>query len=501
MDVLEEEDERLHVGEPAHDLTRRPRDLRWAALTLDRLQQPRGQADQVGDGIVLTARPQLLERLLERLVVGDARRGLDHLGERPVRHAFAIRQAATLEHARALRGVDELADEAALADAGLSVDREEMRAAVAHRSLVRVLEQLQLGFAADERGVDVHVRPVDGADHAPGAHRRAHPLQLERPRVLDYEPASCKAVGGRADEDLARHRGLLETGREIDCLAGGERRVRLVDDDLAGLDADADLEIQLANRLANPERRPGSAFGVVLVCLRDAERREHGVAGELLDDAAVHRHAVGDAVEELGHPPADDLRICARDELRRIDDVDEQHRCQLALYVASHHVIVRTPSRAMGFRHSISPVLNPAVFKAYDVRGIYPDDLDEEGAYAIGRAYVEHFEPRRIAVGRDMRLSAPAMARAAMEGAADAGADVVDIGMVGTEMLYCAVGELGLEGGIAVTASHNPKQYTGMKIVRRGALPVGGDSGLFDIRDRALADFWTRLRVRPWSDP
>ena len=134
-------------------------------------------------------------------------------------------------------------------------------------------------------------------------------------------------------------------------------------------------------------------------------------------------------------------------------------------------------------------MLDPAVFKAYDVRGIYRDELDEEGAYAIGRAYVEQFEPRRIAVGRDMRLSAPAMARAAIEGAADAGADVVDIGMVGTEMLYCAVGELGLEGGIAVTASHNPKEYTGMKIVRRGALPVGGDSGLLDVRDRALAGF------------
>jgi phosphomannomutase len=134
-------------------------------------------------------------------------------------------------------------------------------------------------------------------------------------------------------------------------------------------------------------------------------------------------------------------------------------------------------------------VLVSKVFKAYDVRGIYPDELDEAGAYAIGRAYVEQFEPRRIAVGRDMRVTAPAMADAAIDGAADAGADVVDIGMVGTEMLYCAVGELGLEGGIAVTASHNPKEYTGMKIVRRGALPVGGDSGLLDVRDRALAGF------------
>jgi phosphomannomutase len=131
-------------------------------------------------------------------------------------------------------------------------------------------------------------------------------------------------------------------------------------------------------------------------------------------------------------------------------------------------------------------VLDPKVFKAYDVRGIYPDELDEAGAHAIGRAYVEEFEPRRIAVGRDMRLSAPAMADAVMRGAAEAGSDVLDLGMVGTEMVYFAVGELGLEGGIAVTASHNPKQYTGMKIVRRGALPVGGDSGLFDVRTRAL---------------
>src|SRR5919106_1200534 len=131
--------------------------------------------------------------------------------------------------------------------------------------------------------------------------------------------------------------------------------------------------------------------------------------------------------------------------------------------------------------------LDPKVFKAYDVRGIYPSELDEEGAYAIGRAYAEQFEPKRITVGRDMRLSSPAMAEAVVRGASEGGAGVVDIGMVGTEMVYFAVGELGLDGGIAVTASHNPKEYTGMKIVRRGALPVGGDSGLLDIRDRALA--------------
>jgi phosphomannomutase len=130
-------------------------------------------------------------------------------------------------------------------------------------------------------------------------------------------------------------------------------------------------------------------------------------------------------------------------------------------------------------------VLDPKVFKAYDVRGIYPAELDEEGAYAIGRAFVEQFEPQRIAVGHDMRVSSPSMAEAVISGATEAGADVLDLGLVGTEMVYFAVGELGLDGGMAVTASHNPKEYTGLKIVRRGALPVGGESGLLEIRDRA----------------
>jgi len=134
-------------------------------------------------------------------------------------------------------------------------------------------------------------------------------------------------------------------------------------------------------------------------------------------------------------------------------------------------------------------VLDPKVFKAYDVRGIHGVDLDEDGAYRIGRAYVEQFEPRTVAVGHDMRVSSKAMAAAAIEGVADGGADVRDLGLVGTEMLYFAVGDGGLDGGICVTASHNPKEYTGMKIVRRGALPVGGESGLLEVRDRALAGF------------
>ena len=134
-------------------------------------------------------------------------------------------------------------------------------------------------------------------------------------------------------------------------------------------------------------------------------------------------------------------------------------------------------------------MLDPTVFKAYDVRGIHPTQLDEDGAYRIGRGFVEEFEPRRIAVGRDMRLAAPGMTAALIDGAADGGAEVLDLGLVGTEMVYHAVGELGLDGGVCVTASHNPKEYTGMKIVRAGALPVGGDSGLEEIRKRAGSAF------------
>ena len=135
-------------------------------------------------------------------------------------------------------------------------------------------------------------------------------------------------------------------------------------------------------------------------------------------------------------------------------------------------------------------MLDPKVFKAYDVRGLYPAELDEAGAEAIGRAYVERFEPRRMAVGRDMRVSSQSMQEAVMRGATAAGADVLDIGLVGTEMLYFAVGSLELDGGAMVTASHNPKEYTGIKLVRRGALPVGGDSGLLDLRDLIDSGNW-----------
>ena len=131
-------------------------------------------------------------------------------------------------------------------------------------------------------------------------------------------------------------------------------------------------------------------------------------------------------------------------------------------------------------------MLSPSVFKAYDVRGIVPDELDADGAQPWRAAYVAAFEPRVLAIGHDMRLSSPELHAAAVRGAAEAGADVVDLGQIGTEMLYFAVGEYGYEGGLQVTASHNPATYNGMKIVRRGAHPVGSDSGLDRIKERAL---------------
>ena len=133
-------------------------------------------------------------------------------------------------------------------------------------------------------------------------------------------------------------------------------------------------------------------------------------------------------------------------------------------------------------------MLSSSAFKAYDVRGVVPDELDAEGAYRLGRAYVAAFEPATTVVGHDMRLTSPDLAQAVAEGAADQGADVVRLGEIGTEMLYFAVGEYGYEGGIQVTASHNPSRYNGMKIVRRGALPVGGDTGLEQIKALAAGE-------------
>ncbi len=128
-----------------------------------------------------------------------------------------------------------------------------------------------------------------------------------------------------------------------------------------------------------------------------------------------------------------------------------------------------------------------ACFKAYDIRGRIPDELNEDLAYRIGRAYAALLQPRRVAVGHDVRLTSPALSAAVADGLMDGGADVLDIGRCGTEEIYFAAFHHRLDGGIMVTASHNPMDYNGMKLVREQARPVSGDSGLFAIRDLAAS--------------
>jgi phosphomannomutase len=121
-------------------------------------------------------------------------------------------------------------------------------------------------------------------------------------------------------------------------------------------------------------------------------------------------------------------------------------------------------------------------FKAYDVRGRVPEELDDDIAYRIGRAYAEFVKPRTVAVGRDIRSSSPALTTALVKGLTDSGVDVLDIGVGGTELSYFATFSRKLDGGIMVTASHNPPNYNGMKFVREGARPISADTGLKDIR-------------------
>src|SRR5438046_2804466 len=131
--------------------------------------------------------------------------------------------------------------------------------------------------------------------------------------------------------------------------------------------------------------------------------------------------------------------------------------------------------------------VNRDIFKAYDVRGVYPGEVNEEAARAIGAAFVAYLQAKRIAVGRDMRLSSPALAAAFIDGVTSQGADVVDYGMIATDMLYFAVARDAHEAGVQITASHNPKQYNGMKLVRKEAFPLSGDAGISDIRDMIAA--------------
>ncbi|MEO1751806.1 phosphomannomutase [Thiofaba sp. EF100] len=132
--------------------------------------------------------------------------------------------------------------------------------------------------------------------------------------------------------------------------------------------------------------------------------------------------------------------------------------------------------------------MNLACFKAYDIRGRVPDELNEDIAWRIGRAYADEIQPGKVIVGHDVRLESPMLSQALIQGLTEGGVDVIDIGLCGTEEVYFHTfhrqGQ-GVGGGIMITASHNPKGYNGMKLVREGARPISGDSGLFAIRDRA----------------
>jgi phosphomannomutase len=132
------------------------------------------------------------------------------------------------------------------------------------------------------------------------------------------------------------------------------------------------------------------------------------------------------------------------------------------------------------------PLAELSCFKAYDVRGRIPDELNPDIAYRIGRAYAAVVRPRRVVVGHDIRLSSAEICAALVEGLRDAAVDVLDIGQCGTEEIYFATSDQGVDGGIVVTASHNPKDYNGMKFVREGSRPISSDSGLLEIK--ALAE-------------
>ena len=131
--------------------------------------------------------------------------------------------------------------------------------------------------------------------------------------------------------------------------------------------------------------------------------------------------------------------------------------------------------------------MNTGIFKAYDIRGIYGKDFDESDAYAIGRATVEVLKLKTVALGRDARVSSPALFESFARGARESGAQVIDLGLLTTPMVYFASWHLDVDAAVSITASHNPPEYNGLKIALKNALPVGEKSGLFDIRDRVTA--------------
>ncbi|HVP36443.1 MAG TPA: phosphomannomutase/phosphoglucomutase [Terriglobales bacterium] len=127
--------------------------------------------------------------------------------------------------------------------------------------------------------------------------------------------------------------------------------------------------------------------------------------------------------------------------------------------------------------------INPSIFKAYDIRGIYPQELNDNIAYLIGRGFVQYLKPRMVCIGRDMRLSSDALFQNLSRGITRSGADVIDLGLCTSDALYFAVGKFGYEAGAMITASHNPPEYNGMKMCQKEAVPLSGKEGIEQIRE------------------
>ncbi|MBI3305811.1 phosphomannomutase/phosphoglucomutase [Candidatus Nomurabacteria bacterium] len=133
--------------------------------------------------------------------------------------------------------------------------------------------------------------------------------------------------------------------------------------------------------------------------------------------------------------------------------------------------------------------INLDIFHAYDIRGIYPDQINEELGYKTAQAYAKFINPKNVVLGRDVRESGPVIFEAVKKGLLDHGVDVIDIGVVTTDMLYFTVANYGYDGGIIISASHNPREFNGLKLVKKSAVPISGDSGVYDIRDLVLNDY------------
>lgn len=139
--------------------------------------------------------------------------------------------------------------------------------------------------------------------------------------------------------------------------------------------------------------------------------------------------------------------------------------------------------------------IDPSIFKSYDIRGVYPKTINEEIAEVIGMAFVQHFGLKHVAVGRDGRISSTSLEDGIVKGIKKAGADVTLLGLISTDMIYFASGNFDFDGGVMITASHNPKQYNGFKFTLKDAVPVSGEQGLYQMRDLILSEKLTPAKV------